>query len=101
PPLSLFREALGDLDVVPVPVPHDCSDGFLAAYWRRPEAYLSEVVRANISSFSLLPQAALEPGLGRLADDLASGVWDTRYGHLRERSELDVGYRLLVAELTT
>ncbi len=101
PPLSLYQEALGKLEVIPVAVPHDCTDGFLAAYWRRPEAYLSEVVRANISTFSLLPVAAIEPGLARLASDIDSGAWDARFAHLREQEQLDVGYRLLVANLKT
>ena len=36
PPLEEFRQALGPIDVRPLLVPHDCSDGFLGAYWRRP-----------------------------------------------------------------
>ena len=36
----------------------------------------------------------------RLRADLESGRWDERHGHLRERTaELDLGLRLLVAEL--
>jgi SAM-dependent methyltransferase len=101
PPLSLYQAALGELEVIPVAVPHDCTDGFLAAYWRRPEAYLSEVVRANISTFSLLPVSEIEAGLARLANDLDSGAWDTRFARLREQERLDVGYRLLVANLKT
>jgi hypothetical protein len=30
---------LGADDIRSVPVPHDCVDGFAAAFWRRPEAY--------------------------------------------------------------
>ena len=37
-----------------LPIPHDCSDGVLGAYWRRPEAYLDPGVRAAISTFSKL-----------------------------------------------
>ena len=37
--------------VEPVLVPHDCSDGFLGAWWRRPAAYLDPVVQTGISSF--------------------------------------------------
>ena len=32
----------------PVLVPHDCVDGFLGAFWRRPEAYLDPAVRAGV-----------------------------------------------------
>src|SRR5260370_1269755 len=37
---------------VPIPVPGDCSDGFLCAYWRRPEAYLDPNIRGAISTFA-------------------------------------------------
>jgi len=33
--------------------------------------------------------------MARLADDLASGAWDERWGHLREPAEVDLGYRLV------
>jgi len=78
-------------------VPKDCVDGFLGAYWARPEAYLDPAVRAGISSFS---HPGTEPGLARLRADLASGAWHARYGHLLEADALDLGYRLVVAELT-
>ena len=38
-------------------------------------------------------------GRERLAADLESGAWDERYGYLREQQVLDVGLRLVVAEL--
>ena len=34
-----------------------------------------------------------------LRQDLASGEWDKRYGHLRTTPEYDAGLRLLTAEL--
>lgn len=83
--------------VTPVLVPDDCTDGFTGAYWNRPHAYLDPDVRAGMSMLSLLPAAAVEHGVSRLAADLRSGAWDDRYGELRGRSEFDVGYRLLVA----
>ncbi len=88
---------LGTDRVEVVPVPHDCEDGFMAAYWRRPERYLDPEVRANISGLALLPPNDAEAGARRLADDLASGAWHERYGHLLALDELDAGYRLVVA----
>lgn len=36
-PLSQMAQMLGGrLDVIPVPIPADCTDGFNAAYWGRP-----------------------------------------------------------------
>lgn len=86
---------LRDCSVDPVPVPHDCVDGFLAAFWRRPEAYLDSAVRASISSFALMDESALLSGITRLESDLRSGVWDKRFGHLRSRDTFDGGYRLV------
>jgi SAM-dependent methyltransferase len=83
--------------VIPVPVPRDCSDGFGAAYWGRPEAYLDPVVRAGISMFARSDPADLVDGLARLARDLADGEWDRRYGGLRSLGTLDIGYCLVVA----
>jgi hypothetical protein len=39
----------------------------------------------------------VESGLTRLCADLADGTWEHRYGHLLCRSELDLGYRLVIA----
>jgi SAM-dependent methyltransferase len=98
-PLDRLTGLLGGARVEVVPVPHDCVDGFGAAYWRRPEAYLDPVVRAGISSFAREPAERLRAGLERLAADLASGAWHDRYADLLALDELDLGYRLLVAEL--
>jgi SAM-dependent methyltransferase len=89
---------LGGADVEPVPVPHDCQDGFFAAYWRRPEAYLDPDVRAGISGFGILDQSLVERALELLADDLATGEWYRRNEQLLELDALDLGYRLVVSE---
>ncbi|MFI6546998.1 methyltransferase domain-containing protein [Streptomyces prunicolor] len=89
---------LGGARVEAVPVPHDCTDGFGAAYWRRPDAYLDPQVRAGISMLAQTGEDALAPGLAALADDLTSGRWHARYADLLARDTVDVGYRLLVAD---
>jgi SAM-dependent methyltransferase len=88
-----------DVRIDPVPIPHDCQDGFLGAYWRRPTAYLDEQIRAHISTFHLPGADALLDGLEDLAEDLRSGRWEARNQGLLERKELDLGYRLIVTEL--
>jgi SAM-dependent methyltransferase len=101
PTASELAAALGPVRVTPLRVPHDCVDGFLGAYWRRPEAYLDAGVRSGMSTFGrLAPEAArsVDAGLARLADDLASGRWEARYGHLRAQEQVDLGYRIVVAE---
>lgn len=98
PSIAEIESALGGARVAPLPIPHDCADGFTGAYWRRPEAYLDPAVRSAMSTFARLAPAALAAGLARLADDLATGRWDARLGHLRAQRDADLGYRLVVVE---
>jgi hypothetical protein len=90
-------EALGRAEVIPIPTPHDCIDGFLLAYWRRPEAYLDPTVRACISGFARASAEDLAPGLSRLRADIESGAWARRYADLLDRDTLDTGMRLVVS----
>jgi SAM-dependent methyltransferase len=96
--LERMLAALGGGHIEPVPIPHDCRDGFLHAYWRRPGAYLDPNVRAGISVFRLLDPEDVSAAVERLAADLESGEWERRNGSLLELDELDLGYRLVVSE---
>jgi SAM-dependent methyltransferase len=87
-----------EAEVEVVPVPWDCRDGFLSAFWRRPEAYLDPAVRAGISTLAKRSEQELAPGLARLRADLQSGAWARRHGALLTLAELDLGYRLLVGK---
>jgi SAM-dependent methyltransferase len=84
PTMEELAQMLGGVEVGAIPVPHDCLDGFLGCYWRRPAAYLDARVRGAISTFTKLADA--EPGLRRLRADLADGTWQRRHGHLTERT---------------
>lgn len=95
PPLALFETVLGPVKIAPLLVPHDCSDGFLYAWWRRPAAYLDPRIRSGSSSFWKID--GVDAGVARLGADLASGTWERRYADLLQRDALDVGYRLIVA----
>lgn len=97
-PIDRLTELLGGARIEPVPVPHDCTDGFGAAYWRRPHAYLDPIVRAGTSMLAQTGDKVLQPGLDRLAADLASGRWHERHEDLFEREDFDAGYRILIAE---
>lgn len=97
PSLDAIRAVLGHIEVQPLPIPHDCTDGFLGAYWRRPSAYLDAGVRGAISTFTKL--ATLEPGLTRLRRDLDDGTWERRHGALLAQTELDLGYRIVTATM--
>ena len=68
PAMAAFEAALGPVQRIAVPIPHDCTDGMLCAYWRRPAAYL----------------------------DIQSREWKRRYSHLLDLESCDFGYHLLV-----
>lgn len=90
-------DGLDTSDVRVAPVPWDCTDGFLAAYWRRPERYLDADARAAISALALLDETTVERAMRRLASDLADGTWERRHAGLRALPEFDAGYRIVVA----
>lgn len=92
-----FRHLLGEAEARQVPVPYDCLDGFYQAYWRRPRAYLDRRIRDSISVFHRLPEAEVNRAIDALRRDLDDGHWEERNAHLRDRLELDVGLRLVIA----
>jgi SAM-dependent methyltransferase len=99
PSLEQLASALPGLEVEEIPVPCDCTDGFAIGLWSRPEAHLDPRVRQASSTWHRLDQEVIARALADLAADLESGEWDRRHGHLRELDELDVGLRLVHADL--
>jgi SAM-dependent methyltransferase len=96
PAMPDYARWLGAVCVTPLLVPHDCEDGFLYAYWRRPAAYLDARIRSGSSSFWTIGD--VEAGLRRLSHDLETGEWDRRYADLRACEAYDAGYRLVIAD---
>jgi SAM-dependent methyltransferase len=101
-PINALVELLGRerVSTISVPVPYDCVDGFGGAYWRRPDAYLDDTIRRGMSLFAMTPHSEVQEGLSRLRADLTSGEWEERHTGLLQMPELDLGYRLLIANLT-
>jgi len=97
-PIATIASCLGANRVESVPIPWDCTDGFQAAYWRRPEEYLNPEVQATISTLAQLPEDVIADAMRRLSCDLESGNWSKRYAALLDFEEMDFGYRLLIAE---
>ena len=97
PSMTELARCLGRIEARPLLIPHDCQDGFLGAFWRRPEAYLDPNVRRAMSGFAQLPPEVIHAGLARLAADLRSGQWDVQFGWVRDQASLDLGYRLIIA----
>lgn len=97
PPLGELC-ALLNARATPLPVPHDCTDGFLGAHWRAPAAYLDPQVRAPTSGFAVLSEQEPAQGLRRLESDLRSGAWAARNGWLLGQDAADLGYRVVVSD---
>jgi hypothetical protein len=95
--LATVLEALESARVEPLPVPADCVDGFLGAYWKRPERYLDPVLRSAMSGIALLDQEVVSQALERLRVDLAAGKWLENHAALMQLDEIDLGYRMVIA----
>jgi SAM-dependent methyltransferase len=95
PSLTELARAIG-ARTEPVLIPWDCADGFLEAYWRRPEAYLDENVRRGVSGWARVGPEAEQRAVRRLRDDLASGRWAERNRDLVDLDAAELGLRLLV-----
>ncbi|WP_375479360.1 class I SAM-dependent methyltransferase [uncultured Jatrophihabitans sp.] len=100
-PIEVLTGLLSDahLTIRPVPVPHDCIDGFGAAFWRRPEAYLDPHVQAGISMLAKTDPYSLRPGLAMLAEDLRTGRWRDQHAELLQLEALDVGMATVSVDL--
>jgi SAM-dependent methyltransferase len=98
-PIPRFSKLPGTVRIQPVLVPHDCTDGFAGAYWRRPEAYLDPQIRAGMSLFTETTDPSVDRQLSVLHADLRSGEWHRRNASLLNKTEIDLGYRIVIAEL--
>lgn len=96
-PLAEVAETLGGAQIESLPIPCDCCDGFLEAYWARPEAYLDPIARAAQSVWPRLPAGVEERAIAALQRDLASGAWDERHGELRRQPTYHGALRLVVS----
>ena len=94
-----LRSLFGSLDLVPAPIPHDCTDGFYGAHWRRPEAFLDPAVRRGISVFAQLSSAAVDRAIDALGADLETGRWLDRHRDSLKMDDLHLGYYVVVAEV--
>jgi hypothetical protein len=95
--LAEVVESLDAHTVRPFAIPHDFTDGFQAAFWRRPEAYLDPQIRAASSTFAQLPLTDVDPGINQLRRDLNSGDWERRHVDLLSADSIDYGHRVLIA----
>jgi len=98
PSLQAIHDGLGgQMRAIRVPVTRGCSDRFQVALYARPEEFLREEVRRSQSAWNFLPDGVEARFVLQLTQDLASGSWDAKYGHLRQRPDINCQLRLLVA----
>ncbi|MDF1657891.1 MAG: methyltransferase domain-containing protein [Verrucomicrobiales bacterium] len=88
----VIEEIDGELELVRFPLPFDIQDHFAAAGWARPEVYLEEQYRSGISHFASGDQEQIREDAVRLSRDLESGLWDRKFGELRNSKILEVGF---------
>ena len=86
------------VQVLPVPIPLDCRDGFNEAYFGRPEMLLIPQARRACSSWSVVGEEVAERGVAALESALRSGAWDRAHGALRQSEIWHGSLRLVVAE---
>jgi len=84
-------------DIISIPIPLDCVDGFQEAFYGRPEAFLSKEVRLNQSAWGFLPDGMEDEIVKRLEKDLKSGEWDKKYGENRNKPTFTCALKLIVA----
>ena len=87
----------GDVAVSAPPIPLDCTDGFMEAFYGRPERLLDPAVRAAQSGWGFVPDGVEQAFEDHLRADLESGAWDERHGHLRHQAEYEGSLRLIVS----
>jgi len=97
PPEQLAKWLGGEVRIDTIPMPRDTLDWMLGSFWAHPERVLDARARAATSGFARMSSDVVERVVSAVYRDLADGLWDRRYGHLRSLDALDVGLRLVVA----
>jgi SAM-dependent methyltransferase len=98
PTVAQVAEAIEATRIEAVMVPADCTDLFGWASWRYPERYLDDDVCRATSVLAQLSGDELRQGQERLAEDLRSGRWHSRYHYLLDMDAVDAGFRLVIRD---
>jgi hypothetical protein len=97
-PIPLIAASLGgQMEVLSVPIPLDCLDGFNEAYYGRPEQLLNLSARQACSAWNFVAPDVVERFEAKLRRDLSDGTWDKQYGHLRTQPEFNGSPKLIVS----
>jgi hypothetical protein len=102
PSINSIADALGGgTDVIAVPIPLNCVDGFNEAYYGRPERLLEQGARLACSAWSFVDRIVVDRFVSQLQRDLANGTWDATYGQLRTQPEFKGSLKLIVSAKRT
>jgi hypothetical protein len=97
PLIRAIDEGLGGAsEIIAVPIPLTCTDGFSEAYYGRPERLLEPGARLANSAWSFLDPAVGARFVTDLSRDLTDGSWDAKYGALRSQAYFEGSLRLVV-----
>jgi SAM-dependent methyltransferase len=100
PRVETIAAALGErTEIIPVPIPLDCTDGFGEAYYGRPECLLDPAARRACSAWSFVEALVEARFVKELDRDLKSGEWDAKYGHLRKQAHFEGSLKLIISRM--
>ena len=99
PPMPEIAMALGKhSEILPAPIPLDCTDGFNEAYYGRPWMLLSPEARLACSAWSFVDKTVTRRFEDALGADLESGRWDELFGHLRSQPSFVGSLNVIVGQ---
>jgi len=97
--IKILKNCTGlSAQIIPFKLPSDLKDNFAAAAWKKPQLYLDQDYRSNISSFRMSDTAVVDASLKRLSIDLKNGRWEKLYGNILRMNTIDAGYYFLFAK---
>jgi len=96
PAMARISAALGQADILSLPIPLQCTDGFSEAYFGRPERLLEPGARLANSAWSFVDPSVGDRFVDHLGRDLADGSWDRQHGHLRSQPFFEGSLKLIV-----
>ena len=86
--------------VTAFPLPSDLTDLFFRSGWKYPERYLDPDFRNGISVFRLSDAVIVDNTIKRLQNDLEQGVWDDKYGYVRNLDSFNADYYFIAVSKT-
>ncbi|EAL65475.1 hypothetical protein DDB_G0283975 [Dictyostelium discoideum AX4] len=98
PTIEKISEFLGgEIEVISIPLPLLCKDGFNEAYYGRPEMFLNPSARGSCSAWTFVDEPTRQSYLNHLKNDLESGEWDKKYSNLRTQSHYNGSLILIIS----